>query len=314
MSFIQKVKVLSPGMFTTIQDEGRLGYRRFGMPQGGGVDFYAMEMANYLVGNEKGTALLEMTIVGAKLFFDADTYIAITGADMQAQLNNRQIPLYKTVKVKAGDELRFGKLKSGCRTYLSVAGGFIGDSFLGSKATYTLAGMGGIQGRALKKGDILFYTVDFKKREEREIPEYLHPHYGQKRRLRIIKGPEWKEIGLSKNVINEKVFRISAQSDRMGIRLEGQVIANYKAESIISSPLGSGSVQLLPNAELIITLSDGQTIGGYPRIGSIITADIPYLAQLAPGNEVQFLLISLEEARFLYFHNKEKNIYIQSVC
>lgn len=314
MTFIQTIKVLSPGMFTTIQDEGRLGYRRFGVPQSGGVDFYAMEIANYLVGNEKDAALLEMTIVGAKLFFDSATYIAITGADMQAQLNNRVIPLYKTVKVKAGDELSFGKLKNGCRTYLSVAGGFIGDRFLGSKATYALAGMGGMQGRALKKGDVLFYTTGLKKRQEREIPEYLHPHYGQKRRLRMIKGPEWAEIGLNEKVLNEKVFKISPQSNRMGIRLKGQIIDDYIPKSIISSPLGSGNIQLLPNAELIITMSDGQTTGGYPRIGSIITADMPYLGQLAPGNEVQFLLINLEKARHLYFHNNEKNIYIQSAC
>lgn len=310
MSFIGKISVEAPGLFTTIQDGGRVGFRRFGVPGSGVMDDYSAKLANLLVGNEVSDPLLEISFSGPRMIFQGSAVIAITGADISAKLNGRLLSMYQTVTVRKGDELTFGKLISGCRAYLSVRGGFIADHVMNSCSTYVPARFGGHNGRRLAKGDLLFFLQKPIHTISLKVPEHFIPVFKNKRTIRVLRGPEW--IGEQyKQLLESKTFMVSKDADRMGIRLEGHLLENESSGTMISSPLAPGVIQMVPSGTLIISMKDGQTTGGYPRICSIISADLGYAGQLKPGDEINFRVIDNEEAKSLFLHLQAKLGYLR---
>ncbi|MGK7390335.1 MAG: biotin-dependent carboxyltransferase family protein [Candidatus Cyclobacteriaceae bacterium M2_1C_046] len=294
------IEVISPGLLTTIQDLGRENVRRFGVPQSGAMDEYNAFLANWLVNNNEGSPLLEFTMTGPSLKFNSSCTIGIAGADMGAKLNDAPISNYTSVSVSAGDVLDFTQARSGFRTYLSVKGGFSAEEFLNSYSTYTLANIGGYNGRALKKGDVLNLSAP-EITDGKTVPEHVQTKFNLTRTIRIIEGPEYELISEDSPMGLAGNYKIHMNSDRMGIRLTG-FIGEVSEKEIISSAVNKGTIQLLPDNDLIVLMSDGQVSGGYPRLGNVISADIHLLAQCRPGEQVKLLPVSLDEAVHLWSH------------
>ena len=290
-----KIKIHKPGLLTTVQDLGRYGYQQFGMPVSGAMDTKALKLANYLVGNDENEACLEATADGPKIEFECDIFIAICGADMQAKINGKEVEMYKTLMVKTGDILTFGKLINGFRTYISFAGGIQVPVIMGSKSTYLRGGVGGFKGRKLKKGDVVAIKNDSNKPEIRSIEQKNIPVYRNHFTARIIPGPEADHFtvnGLATFLHSE--YTIAEQSDRMGYRLAGNKIEHKKSADIISSGIAFGTIQVPAHGQPIIMMADRQTTGGYTRIATIISEDLPYIAQLKPGDTILFKELNLD--------------------
>lgn len=298
------ISVLHPGLFTTIQDIGRINYRRYGMPESGAMDNYNAYLANWLVENSANAALLEITMSGPVLNFETDCIIGLAGADMKATVNKKAIVNYKAHQIIAGDTLQLAQAVKGCRTYLAVNGGIAGNMFLKSRSTYSLAGVGGFKGRPLKKGDALTLTSPAKISNLKEVPEHLQMKFASDPIIRFTQGPEFKFItedspmGLAGN------YKVHMNSDRMAIRLTG-FIGDVAEKEIISSPVNKGTIQILPDNDLVVLMNDGQVSGGYPRLGNIISADLHLLAQVKPGGQLSLLPVNLPEAIELWEHQQK---------
>ena len=284
-----KIKIHKPGLLTTIQDLGRFGFQQYGMPVSGAMDTYSLKLANVLVGNKSGEACLEATAIGPQIEFSSETFIAICGADMQAEINGNEVEMYKTISVKSGDKLSFKGLKRGFRTYISFVGGLDVPIVMNSKSTYLRGKIGGFKGRPLKIGDeleigSLSSNIDIKEATKDQIPIYKD-HLT----ARIIAGPEsdyFTVKGLANFLHSE--FRLTDQCDRMGYRLSGEKIEHKLSADIISSGIAFGTIQVPAHGEPIIMMADRQTTGGYTRIANVVSADLPYLAQLQPGDTIRF--------------------------
>jgi antagonist of KipI len=295
-----EIHIQKAGLLTTVQDLGRVGFQQYGMPVSGAMDSYSLKLANSLVGNHLNEACLEITAIGPAIEFDSDTFIAICGADMQAQINGNEIEMYKTIEVKRGDVLSFKGLKKGFRTYIAFAGGIDVPVVMGSKSTYLRGKMGGFKGRALKNGDRLQLGISTSKPEIKQISNEHIPEYKKSFTARIIPGPESNYFtvqALSDFLKSEYV--LSNHCDRMGYRLTGKTIYHKTTPEIISSGIAFGTIQIPPNGEPIIMMADRQTTGGYPRIATIISNDLPYVAQLQAGDKIRFKEIRLDEAHLL---------------
>jgi len=294
---MEAFEVILPGPLTTVQDLGRYGYQQYGVPPSGALDDYAFRTGNLLVGNEEGAASLEITLFGCQLRVLQDTTVAVTGADLAAALNGSPIPGWETVPVRRGEVISFPRLKSGCRAYLAVAGGINVPMVMGSRATYTKAGIGGLEGRALRKGDIL-RTFETKSTAVRaRVPAAHLPVYNGRVELRVILGPQddcFTEDGI--HTFLQSDYTVSIQADRMGYRLEGPRIPHRGKADIISDGLPLGAVQVPGDGRPIVLLADRQTTGGYTKIATVISADIPDLAQTKPGDGVRFRQVSEDEA------------------
>lgn len=300
------VEVLHAGMFTTVQDLGRSHYQQYGVPVGGTMDQSALRMINMLVGNEENEAGLEMTIMGPKLLIKKTTLLAIGGADMEPLLNGECIPLWRPILAEEGSMLCFGKVKSGCRAYVTFAGGIHIDRTMGSKSTYIRAAIGGIEGRMLKKGDYFQigaqpamanrFIQDLQKDERIKtkwaISNSVLPKYKKHPKLRVITDFGYDQFTEeSKKAFFMKEYKVSNYADRMGYRVEGEVLNRIEEKEILSSPVTFGTIQVPNGGQPIILMADRQTTGGYPRMGNIISVDLPLLAQLKPGT--MFLLRKL---------------------
>lgn len=290
--------VLQPGMLTTIQDQGRIGYRAFGMPVSGVMDRYAATMANILAGNAPDQAVLEMTLLGGTFRFPNEAYLAVCGADMQGRLNGRKIKNWSAFYVPANSELTFDYAVSGCRTYLAFYGGIAFPRILGSRSTYTRAAIGGLEGRALQaedvieigKGDAMPFAL-------RELSYHHLPKYPNEIRVRIILGPQddlFTEEG--RQTLFSSSFTVSSRNDRMGILLEGPTIQHVSGPDIISDALCAGAIQVPGDGHPIIMMADCQTTGGYAKIGFVISPDLSKLAQAKAGDTVTFVECSDAEA------------------
>lgn len=294
-------KVKKPGLFTTIQDDGRRGYQSLGIPVSGAMDSYSHRMANLLVGNRLDAAVLEITLIGPVLEVENEAVISICGADMTPSLNGERMPMWTSISVKKNDIISFGRLVSGARAYIGVAGELSVPIVLGSQSTGTKASMGGYAGRPLKSGDRLYGYSSLKKVSRRTLKPEQIPQFTQDMILRVVLGPH--EDYFSTESINKlltETFTITSQSDRMGYRLEGEQIALTRESSIHSEATSFGSLQVPSSGKPIILMADRQTTGGYPIIGSIIAVDLPRVAQALPGANVQFRAISLERAQSMY--------------
>ncbi|MBE5105906.1 biotin-dependent carboxyltransferase [Bacillus thuringiensis] len=314
------IEVLHAGMFTTVQDLGRYQYQQYGVPVGGAMDQNALRMINMLVGNEENEAGLEITIMGPKLLIKKTTLLAIGGADMEPLLNGECIPLWRPVLAEEGSMLCFRKAKRGCRAYVTFAGGIHIDRTMGSKSTYIRASIGGIEGRMLKKGD--YFQVGTRSEMASRFIQDLQeegriktkwairnnalPKYKKHPKLRVITDFEYDQFTeRSKELFFMKEYKVSNYADRMGYRIDGEVLNRIEEREILSSPVTFGTIQVPNGGQPIILMADRQTTGGYPRIGNVISVDLPLLAQLKPGDYVTFEKITIEEAEQLYIEQEE---------
>ena len=266
------------------------------------MDPVALATANLLVGNGRGAAALEMTLLGPGLRFLAPAQIALCGGDLSAQLDGVPLPVWKTATVQAGQLLSFGRRRSGARVYLAVAGGFDVPKVAGSRSTFLRGKLGGVEGRALRPGDLLSAavfsaSVSRVRREERGLLPRDIPACDLPAVLRVLPGPHlshFTEAGCA--AFFEDTYTLSPQSDRQGYRLSGPAITRQIPGDILSEPMPVGGIQVPPDGQPILLMADCQTTGGYPLLGVVISADIPRAGQLAPGDNIRFVPVSLTEA------------------
>jgi antagonist of KipI len=296
------VDVVTPGLLTTVQDGGRTGWARYGVPPSGPLDPAAFEAANRLVGNPPDAAALEVTLTGPTLRFAREGLVAVCGAAFDLWAGALPVPLWHAVYVRAGQMLRFGERRAGARAYLALAGGIAVPPYLGSRATYLKGGFGGLEGRALRPGDRLPLGVSevpaFAARAGRAWPPEQRPAYAAHPTLRVVLGPQddaFTAAGLA--AFRAGAYTLTPASDRMGARLHGPAIAYRDAVDHVSDGVVTGSVQVPPDGQPIVMLADHQTTGGYPKIATVIQADLPLLAQCLPGATVRFRPISLAQAQ-----------------
>lgn len=294
------ISIIKPGICSAVQDLGRTGYRSLGIGPGGVMDFFAASVANYLVGNDENTAVIEMHFPAATIAFQSDACISITGADFAAHINDIPVPLYQPLYITNGDLLSFKKNTTGARAYLAIGGGMTTDQWLGSYSTHVKVQAGGFKGRLLQKDDVIGLNAVAVTKCSKNFsiaPSVIESIYAKENLIRCITGPEYQLINTkSENIFSNTSFVISNQSDRMGYRLQGEMLSLKKSAELISSAVGFGTIQLLPNGQLIVLMADHQTTGGYPRIAAVITADLPKLAQVRVNTAIKFKLLPLSKA------------------
>ena len=309
------MRVLKPGLLTSIQDLGRKGYQQHGVIVSGAMDPYSLRIANMLVGNEEGEAVLEITLLGPTLKIEKDCLLAMTGGNLSPTINGEAVPMWRPVFVKKGAVLAFSGCRSGCRAYLSVAGGYAIPSIMNSKSTYLRAGMGGYKGRALQVDDVIdfneasprpakyglnvFSTVKWFVDEKDFMPE-------SKPVIRVTNGSQYGFFTESSKVhFEQELFKVSNQSDRMGYRISGPLLELKEKRELLSEAVTNGSIQVPPDGNPIILLADSQTTGGYPKIAQVITADIPFIGQVKPGDSIQFAMVTLRDAEQSYLQKEQ---------
>jgi len=297
---LPNIKVIKAGACTTIQDLGRIGYQKFGIPVAGVMDEFSASIANFLVGNKKEEAVLELTYLGPTLLFQEDMLISITGADVSPKINNIPAALWESITVKKGDTLSFGSVKSGVRAYIAFAGSIDVPVVNGSKSTLMKSKIGGFQGRMLQNGDELAVQVR-ENAQPKKLPTQYIPSYPHTNDIFVCLGPQddyFTEQGIADFFHTE--YHITANADRMGIRLDGAAIAHKEKADIISDAAVMGSIQVPADGKPIVLMADRQTTGGYTKIGTVIKEDIIKLAQMGPKDTIRFHHISLEDAQKKY--------------
>lgn len=294
------LEILEPGMLTTVQDLGRMGYQRLGIPVSGAMDPFALRAGNALVGNSPDAACLEMTMIGPRIAFDGPAVVAVTGADLRPRIDGIEVPVWETLVLKEGSVLDFGPARWGARAYLAIAGGVAVEPWLESRSTYMMAKVGGLEGRALKAGDRLPVGESLSPLRVVEgtyIPFDMRPGYTSEPTVRVIWGPHsdrFSEAG-KKTFVTEE-YSITQTSNRMGYRLEGPKIEHTRGPDLISCGIPLGGIQVPGVGQPIVLMADHQTAGGYTMIATVIQADIPLVAQCLPGDRLSFRAVALEEA------------------
>ena len=293
------ITILNPGLLTTVQDGGRIGYQAFGVSVSGVMDPRAMNIANILVGNDDNEAVLECTMMGPQIRFDVSNVIAVTGGDLGASIDGQPIPTYRAVKVQAGQTLRFTGLRGGCRAFIAFAGGLDIPLVMGSRSTYMKAKIGGLEGRKLQKDDVIGFRDPKETIHNFDIRGFTPEFVPRKEyTLRVILGPQddmFTDEGL-KTFLSE-TYTVTPEFDRMGCRLDGPVIAHKNGADIISDGIAFGAIQVPSAGKPIIMLADRQTTGGYTKIANVITADFRLLAQMKAGDKVRFEKTSIAAAQ-----------------
>jgi len=289
--------VLQPGLFTTIQDLGRFGNLKFGVPIAGAMDTFSFIAANLLVANNTNDACLEITLIGPELQALTNAQIALTGGLASPKINGQDVPMWQTLDVKKGDVLSFGKIVKGCRAYLSIRGGINTPLMLGSRSTYVRGKFGGLNGRQLKTGDIIKAFPKPHLKSHFSMPEELVPQFSGHFKVHVILGPQddmFTEKGVQTFLSN--LYKVTSEADRMGYRLEGPNIEHEAQAEIISDALLPGAVQVPKNGKPIIVMRDAQTTGGYPKIATVISSDVSLLGQAKPEDTIEFSKIILKNA------------------
>jgi antagonist of KipI len=291
------IEVVRPGLLTTVQDLGRWGHQATGVPVAGPMDTFSHRLANLLIGNARDAATLEITLIGPELVFSRPTVIAICGAEFAVTCGGAAVPSSTVVAVPAGARLVFGRRHAGARAYLAIAGGVQTPLLLGSRATHVVSAMGGYSGRALAAGDRLPIAVATTPAAAGRRAPGLPLNPSGRALLRVVPGPQvdWFEDE-AVTTLGSVSFRVSPRSNRMGYRLEGPPLPRKRTAEPISEPLAFGAIQVPAAGEPILLMADRQTAGGYPKIGSVISADLPLAGQLAPGDVIEFAWSSRAEA------------------
>ena len=302
------IKFANGGFITTIQDMGRTGYQEFGVPAAGVMDTMAFRKANILVGNDENEAALEITLMGPMFTFTSDNIIAVTGGNLGAKLNGKDIPMYQAVLAKKGDTMSFMGIKSGSRAYVAFAGGLDVPVVMGSKSTHLKSNLGGFEGRKLGPGDEIEFTAPktaLPNMSKRTVP--ADDYSKASCTLRVILGPQddcFTEAGIK--TFLSSTYTLTNEADRMGLRFEGEKIEHKNGGDIITDGISFGAVQVPSHGQPIVMMADHQTTGGYTKIAGIISADLPKAAQLKPGCKVNFQQVSVEEAQDIYVKELEE--------
>lgn len=288
--------VIKPGLLSTVQDLGRYGHQALGVPVAGPMDAFSHRVANQLVGNGPGAATIEVTLIGPELAVEAETTLAISGAHFEVTCDGTPVPMGASFAVHPGQRLKFGRIVQGARAYVAVAGGVLTPMVLGSRSTHLVSHMGGVEGRALMAGDRIPVAARVAQQPARKAPGLTLPT-GGRARLRVVPGPQadWFHADALKMVTGVS-FRVSPRSNRMGYRLEGPPLTRVRDAELISEPVGIGAIQVPGAGEPILLMADRQTAGGYPKIGHVISADLPLAGQLAPGDFIEFITCSRNDA------------------
>ncbi len=310
-----KISVINGGISTTVQDYGRTGYQKFGMVAAGVLDVYSYELANALVGNKRGEAVLEITYFGPMLKFDEDVVIAVAGADVSPKIDGKEVAMHASHIVKAGSTLSFGKLKNGLRAYLAFGGSIEVPELNGSKSTFMKGKVGGYQGRALKAKDEFEIKVNPEAKEGKVLDPKYYPEIAKFNVIRATLGPQddyFSEEEVHK-FFESGGYTVSKSIDRMGMRLEGTSIKHIKGADIISDGTVMGSIQVPANGLPIVLLADRQTTGGYTKIGAVIKEDVCKMAQMGAGTKLCFQKVSIEEAQDLYKKFEDKIIVVREL-
>lgn len=292
-----------PGILTTVQDLGRRGFRRFGINQNGAMDQTAVRLINALLANDENEAVLEMHFPAPEILFGAPAVFGLGGADFGAKLDGRPLENWRIHAAAAGSVIKFEQKNLGNRAYLAVRGGFALDSWLGSRSTNLKAGAGGFGGRRLRAGDRIEFrqrSIDPKTLTGRRISGALIPFYASFPTVRVVAGAEFGELtAAGRDRFLQNNFIVSRDSDRMGFRLTGEPLARRKSGELVSAAVAFGTIQLLPDGQLIALMADHQTSGGYPRLANVITRDLSLIAQLGAHDTVAFHLVSVAAAESL---------------
>lgn len=313
-----RLRVIRPGLQTTIQDLGRSGMQQYGVIVGGAMDSVALRIANMLVGNPQHEAALEITLVGPQLLFERDALIALGGADLSPTIDHQPVPAWRPVLIREGSRLEFGGPRSGCRTYLAVAGGFDVPLVMNSRSTSLRANFGGFHGRSLATGDTL--SVRPPSCRNLEIIRHLSKvvtkepfaaatwfagldfaEDASEPLVRVMKGRQidwFTQLSQQEFVAGE--FQVGTQSDRMGYRLSGPMLRFRQARELLSEAVTMGTIQVPTDGQPIILMADRPTTGGYAKIAQVASVDLPVLAQVKPGSRLRFEWISVEQAQGLY--------------
>jgi antagonist of KipI len=296
----ESLEILSPGPLTTVQDLGRYGFGRYGVPPSGALDSFSLRVANLLVGNPETEAGLEITLMGLKLRVLTDLVVALCGGDLQPRLNDKPFDMWCSRIVRKGDTLFLKAPRTGCRAYLAVGGGISLVPVLASKSTNVASKFGGYEGRSLRKGDLLFSGAPDQhlQRAGKMFKPEGRPSYTGDWVIRVLLGPQDQDFPEeSKRLFFDSSYTVSSQSDRTGLRLSGPALHRKKdlGDSIISEGIVPGAIQVPGDAQPIILLVETVT-GGYRKIATVISADLPLLGQVKPGERVRFREVLMPEA------------------
>ncbi len=291
--------ILEAGMQASLQASPRIGFRHQGVPHAGAADQHSYLLGNIALGN-RDCASIEITGGGFKAKFNKPTTFCITGAPTVTLLNDLEIPLHKPVTAKAGDTIFIPPPHLGLRYYLSIAGGFSADVFLGNSSTYMPARFGGYKGRALRSGDQIEFAKQPLSNSPRPIPDELIPFFSSNWAIRFCQGPEYDLLtNPTKLKLKDTAFSVSSRISRMGAQLEGQTLDVKSDGQMQSEPVFPGTIQCPENGRPFILLCDAQTTGGYPRIGQVISSDIHRLGQIKPKDTISLIQVTNEEAQEL---------------
>lgn len=293
------IRVQTPGLLTTVQDAGRYGYSHLGISSCGAADGVAYRIANLLLGNEEKAAALEMTLMGATLEFEEEAVVALTGADCHCRLNGEAAPMWKALRVAAGDVLMCSEMTSGARAYLAVEGGLDVAPVMGSASTDLVGQFGGHQGRRLQKGDLLRVRTHraAHARSARRLQAGVLARLYARGPIRVTRGgqQDWFS-GEAFEKLYSCAYRVSDGSDRSGLRLKGEAIRPRGASQSLTDGIPLGAIQVPPDRQPIILFVDQHTTGGYPKIANVIAADMHRVGQLRPRETVQFAEVTIAEA------------------
>lgn len=308
------IRVVKPGLLTTIQDLGRYGYQRFGVLVNGAMDTYSHRITNLLVGNAESKATLEITLIGPHLRFEADTIIAIGGADLSPTIDGNPIQLWRPHTIKRGQNLTFGTVKSGCRAYIAVAGGWLVPSVMNSASTYLRCHLGGFYGRPLQKGDQLKYSSPANLLTSIEpnwtLSDDLLPRFHDNAVIQVMRGCQFEKFSKdSQHHLFSHNFEVTPHSDRMGYRLNGPQLKQLQTSEMLSEAVSYGTIQVPADGNPIILLADRQPTGGYPKIAQIASVDFSKIAQVKPGDKITFKEINHEEAQRQFLKIERKIHY-----
>jgi antagonist of KipI len=305
------IPVQEPGLFTTVQDLGREGFGPLGVSPSGAADAISLRMGNQLVGNADGASGLEMTLLGGTFVFPEGALLALTGSDFGATLDGKPVELWTSFDAKPRQTVRLGPTRSGARCYLCVRGGIEVKLFLGSASTHILSGLGGHQGRPLRKGDVLNIgslnkesaTASVRKKT---LPARVLEQLSPRKVLRVTPGPQshWFPEP-AQRIFYASAYRVAEESNRMGLRLEGAPIPAPAGGRMISEGVALGAVQVPEGGLPIILFVEQQTTGGYPKIANVISADFQSLGQLRPRDDIRFEQVDGETARALLRQQEE---------
>ena len=300
------IEVQTPGLFTTVQDLGREGFGPMGVSPSGAADPISLRLGNRLVGNNEDAPALEMTLLGGTFRFPEGAVVALAGSEFGADLDGNPVDLWTSFEVRPGQTLHLGPTRSGARCYLCVQGGIDVEHFLGSASTHVLTGLGGLNGRPLKKGDVLRVKSTRSSFRNRRIAPRIVERISPRNVLRVTAGPQsdWFAES-SQQLFYETAYRVAEESNRLGLRLEGSSVPTRSERQMITEGVSLGAIQIPAGGQPIILFVDQQTTGGYPKIANVVSADIHKLGQLRPRDEIRFERIGLEAARSLLREQEE---------